>query len=670
MVLVDFSRAYDRTWRTGLLHKMAKLGIPRCFTAWFRAFLTDRQACVRLNEVRSKFRVLRDGTPQGAVTSPTMFNIYINDITAEFPAGVQTSMYADDLAVWCSDQDMSVAEQKVQAALERLEAWADEWKMTVSLEKTVSTVFSLDPNEAKKEAKLVFNNKPVQHCPTPTFLGVTMDRTLTFGTHVKTVKARMKSRNNVLRAISGTSWGCSTSDLRSVYLAFSRACADYAAGAWMPGISDTNLEDLEIAQRHACRTITGCVKRTPTGALTREADLLPFTARRKLLAATAVEKHTRDLPGNPVQRLLRPGNRPHKRLKRRNMGWAKMGLETIEAAGLGGLPREPLLNVASTPPWEAAPENVRIHTRLDRNVPRTGPPEERRRAAEETLSRLPRPDVVVFTDGSATAGTEDGGAGAVVWEEGRETTRIRAPAGKITSSYIAELHALNEALKYLEDRAPTDERQCTIRICTDSQSALTRLKEGPADQREKLPDEIWKRLKKIGRRHRVDMQWVPGHAGVEENEIADEVAKQAASLPQNKVPINLNAAKARLKLHLGREWVEGNRSTQHYDIVGPGRIKPGDKLGLSRADSVTLARMRTGKSMLLRSFRHAIGLEQDPTCQDCDDGEPEDLAHLMTECPQKDRMRHQIFGRHDPTLAEAFADPDVVLAYLRRVGRL
>lgn len=76
----------------------------------------------------------------------------------------------------------------------------------------------------------------------------------------------------MLRAISGTTWGCAASDLRSAYMAFSRACADYAAGAWMPGASATTLEGLEVVQRQPCRTITGCLKSTPVGALTREAD--------------------------------------------------------------------------------------------------------------------------------------------------------------------------------------------------------------------------------------------------------------------------------------------------------------------------------------------------------------------------------------------------------------
>ena len=153
-----------------------------------------------------------------------------------------------------------------------------------------------------------------------------------------------------------------------------------------------------MAQRQACRTITECLKSTPVGVLTREAELLPFSTRRRLLAATAVEKHTMHIAIDPVQRLLQPGSQPRDRLKH-DMGWAKAELETSAAASLSDLPRQLLFITASTAPWEPAPPNVHIHKGLVRTVLKTAPPEERRRAAEDTLSQLPPADVMVFQAG-------------------------------------------------------------------------------------------------------------------------------------------------------------------------------------------------------------------------------------------------------------------------------
>ena len=56
---------------------------------------------------------------------------------------------------------------------------------------------------------------------------------------------------------------------------------------------------------------------------------------------------------------------------------------------------------------------------------------------------------LVWTDGSATAGVLDGGAGALIeWPDG-EVHELRTPAGHLCSSYRAEMVALQPALTYL-----------------------------------------------------------------------------------------------------------------------------------------------------------------------------------------------------------------------------
>ena len=61
IVLVDFHRAFDKAWHTGILYKLINMGIPRCYTAWVRAFLNDHLACVRYNGQRGGFRRIRGG---------------------------------------------------------------------------------------------------------------------------------------------------------------------------------------------------------------------------------------------------------------------------------------------------------------------------------------------------------------------------------------------------------------------------------------------------------------------------------------------------------------------------------------------------------------------------------------------------------------------------------
>ena len=141
MALVDLRRAFDRTWRARLLWEMVDLGLPGCLKALFRAFLSDRQACVRLNGQLGGYRCVREGPPQGAVLSPLLF-LFCRD----FPPGVVITFFADDFAVFATERTIAGAKDRAQATLNKPRKWAELWKMDVSVEKTVATIFTIDPH--------------------------------------------------------------------------------------------------------------------------------------------------------------------------------------------------------------------------------------------------------------------------------------------------------------------------------------------------------------------------------------------------------------------------------------------------------------------------------------------------------------------------------------------
>ena len=121
------------------------------------------------------------------------------------------------------------------------------------------------------------------------------DRSLTFTTHLKEVNAKALKRSNIFKALSGKEWGCNDESLRSLYLTYIRAAIEYAGGAWMPCVSDTNCEQLEITQRQMPRTIAGCVPGTTNDALIREANLIPLNCRKMITATKLFEKAQRFL---------------------------------------------------------------------------------------------------------------------------------------------------------------------------------------------------------------------------------------------------------------------------------------------------------------------------------------------------------------------------------------
>ena len=191
IMLFDYSKAYDTVWRTGLLQKMLDIGVPLCFVQWTTAWLTNRIARVQLNGVTGRCRTFKEGLPQASVLSPLLFVHYINDILGKFRESTLVSVYADDLALACSGRRKEDDAMRMQAELDKVVSWSQQARLILNAAKCEVAFFSLDNAEAGWRPKITINGVPPSCTPSPTFLGVTYARRMTFGTQVKKVFQQM-----------------------------------------------------------------------------------------------------------------------------------------------------------------------------------------------------------------------------------------------------------------------------------------------------------------------------------------------------------------------------------------------------------------------------------------------------------------------------------------------
>jgi len=124
------------------------------------------------------------------------------------------------------------------------------WKLKLRTTKTVSAALHLD-TEAKREMKVNFNNETLPFSSEPKYLGVTLDRSLTYRRHLESLRKKLTSRVALMRRLGGSGCGSGATTLRTATLALVHSTAKYCSHVWCRS-AHTRLIDPAVFQCDNC----------------------------------------------------------------------------------------------------------------------------------------------------------------------------------------------------------------------------------------------------------------------------------------------------------------------------------------------------------------------------------------------------------------------------------
>ena len=191
VILLDFTKAFDKVSHKRLCSKLAYYGIRGALLTWINNFLTGRTQRVTVNGCISDDTRVTSGVPQGTVLAPLLFLVYINDLPKNIVSSVK--LYADDVLIYRtinSEQDHMILQQD----LNMLQEWADTWLMTFN--PTKCEFIRVSHKKHPRICDYYIQDYPIKAATHVKYLGVTIDEHLSFNEHVN----RIAHKANTVKA--------------------------------------------------------------------------------------------------------------------------------------------------------------------------------------------------------------------------------------------------------------------------------------------------------------------------------------------------------------------------------------------------------------------------------------------------------------------------------------
>lgn len=309
-VFLDLRKAFDTVSIPILLMRLENVGIRGVPLEWFKTYLNDREQRVRIGETLSDVGINKFGVPQGSTLGPTLFLVYINEISKLSLPGMELLMFADDTVLVFHDKSWQSVATLAERGLAQVTSWLENSLLSLNTSKTKFLCFSKTSASApaydfrikihmypcNRQTEFVSVACTCENLDRVTdikYLGVIVDSNLSWKCHVATLTARVRKLIYIFKQLRTFA---THQILIQSYKALCECLINYCICAW-GNAAKTHLIQVERAQRALLKVMLYLPYRHPTVEVYKMANVL--TVRKMYVYQILKRYHANVVPYIP-----------------------------------------------------------------------------------------------------------------------------------------------------------------------------------------------------------------------------------------------------------------------------------------------------------------------------------------------------------------------------------
>ncbi len=271
MVTLDIEKAFDTIWHEGLLHKLLKFNFPMVLIKIIQSFLKERHYYVQIFDSKSSSYNIPAGLPQGSALSPVLYNVYTSDV--HLVNGCNLAQFADDTSTYYSHTDPNIVMRKLENSVKRLKVYFEKWKIKVNDAKTQAIFFTKRrATRFLPDRNLCLNSTSIEWSDCIKYLGVMLDKKLTFKKHVDYTNERAQKYVRILYSLINRRSKLNIRNKELIFKSIFRPIMLYAAPVW-GGCAITHRKALQVTQNKILKIIRNRPFHYSTRKLHEESNL-------------------------------------------------------------------------------------------------------------------------------------------------------------------------------------------------------------------------------------------------------------------------------------------------------------------------------------------------------------------------------------------------------------